>query len=138
MLAATRSIGENVLLGYGAVDFVPYATLERSRQTRPLLRDSPSAPHMPATLRTSLLVALVLAGGFQPAVAQRPLPPDSVVHALIRRRVDEGRSVGIAMGLIDANGRTRSLAYGRGTPGTSLDERWRSERHPLCRAAQGG
>lgn len=71
---------------------------------------------------TAAGLAIVLAGVGRPVVAQRPLPSDSVVRAIIRQRVDEGRNVGIAVGLVDADGRTRFLAYGRGAGGTPLDE----------------
>jgi len=57
-----------------------------------------------------------------PVDAQRTLAPDSTVWAIIRERVDAGRNVGIAVGLIDANGQTRTFAYGPGASGTPLDE----------------
>src|SRR6266700_2214871 len=74
---------------------------------------------MHTSLRTLALGVVALAPC---ALAQRPLPPDSVVRAIIRQRVDEGRNAGIAVGLVDANGHTRSLAHGRGAAGTALDE----------------
>ncbi|MBC7895126.1 MAG: serine hydrolase [Cytophagaceae bacterium] len=64
----------------------------------------------------------MLVAGATPVVAQRPLPPDSLVRAITRQRVDERRNVGIAVGLIDADGRTRSFAYGRGAGDAPLDE----------------
>jgi serine-type D-Ala-D-Ala carboxypeptidase/endopeptidase len=55
------------------------------------------------------------------ADAQRPLSSDSGVRAIIRERVDAGRNAGIAVGLIDANGQTRTVAYGPGAGGAQLD-----------------
>lgn len=51
--------------------------------------------------------------------AARAFPPDSVVLAIIRQRVEEKRSAGIVVGMVDASGRTRILSYGdpgRGQP----------------------
>jgi CubicO group peptidase (beta-lactamase class C family) len=72
--------------------------------------------------RTLVLTAISLAAAARPSVAQRALPSDSVVQAIIRQRVDEGRNAGIAIGLIDGDGKTRTVAYGRGAGGASLDE----------------
>ena len=77
---------------------------------------------MQPIIRTSCLaLALPLAFAVRPLAAQQ-LPADSVVRAIIRQRVDEGRNVGIAVGLVDADGRMRSVAYGRGAAGAPLDE----------------
>jgi len=68
-----------------------------------------------------LLLALsTLAGS---AAAQAPLPPDSVVRSIIRQRVEEKRSAGIVVGLLDADGRTRYVAFGDPGPNQpALDE----------------
>jgi CubicO group peptidase (beta-lactamase class C family) len=51
-------------------------------------------------------------------VAQtRAFPTDADVLAIIKQRVDEKRSAGIVVGLIDADGRTRVVAYGDPGPG---------------------
>ncbi len=81
-------------------------------------------------IRLSVVAAFVLAAPAGACVqeptpapaAQRPLPADSVARAIIRQRVDEGRNVGIAVGLIDADGRTRTITHGRGPGGASLDD----------------
>jgi serine-type D-Ala-D-Ala carboxypeptidase/endopeptidase len=49
--------------------------------------------------------------------AAAPLPPDSVVLAIIRQRVEEKRSAGIVIGLLDADGTTRVVAFGDPGPG---------------------
>ena len=55
-----------------------------------------------------LAMALVMATAVQ-ATAQ--FPSDSAVLAIIKQRVDFGRSSGIVVGLLDADGRTRVVAY---------------------------
>jgi len=73
----------------------------------------------------ALLVALI-AG--VPLIAQQPaapasgaaqvgLPSDAEVLALIKQRVDDKRSAGIVVGLIDADGRQRIVSYGDPGPG---------------------
>ncbi|HVX39049.1 MAG TPA: serine hydrolase [Gemmatimonadaceae bacterium] len=52
----------------------------------------------------------------QPA-AVRSFPPDSVVYAMIRQRVEEQRSAGIVVGLLEPDGHTRVIAYGDPGPG---------------------
>jgi serine-type D-Ala-D-Ala carboxypeptidase/endopeptidase len=75
-------------------------------------------------MRLSFAVPLTAAGlaGAVPAAAQRPLPSDSVVRAIVRERVDDGRYAGIAIGLIDADGRTRTVAYGPRAGVTPFDD----------------
>ncbi len=52
------------------------------------------------------------------AVAEAPaFPSDSAVLAIIRQRVDEKRSAGIVVGLLEPDGRTRIIAYGDPGPG---------------------
>ncbi|HEY7236096.1 MAG TPA: serine hydrolase [Gemmatimonadaceae bacterium] len=62
--------------------------------------------------------------GQQPAgtastVAARPraLASDAEILAIIKQRVDEKRSAGIVIGVIDANGHSRVVAYGDAGPG---------------------
>jgi len=47
----------------------------------------------------------------------RAFPSDSVVLAIIRQRVEEKRSAGIVVGLLEPDGRTRVVAYGDPGPG---------------------
>ena len=51
------------------------------------------------------------------AVAEAPFPSDSAVLAIIRQRVEEKRSAGIVVGLLEPDGRTRVVAYGDPGPG---------------------
>ena len=51
------------------------------------------------------------------AASSRAFPADSAVLAIIKQRVDEKRSAGIVVGLLDPDGRTRVLAYGDPGPG---------------------
>ena len=71
--------------------------------------------------RTAATVAFAIAGIAPAAAAQRALPPDSAVLAIIRDRVDTHRAAGIAVGLIDANGQRRTVAWGAGADGAPLD-----------------
>src|SRR5690349_16001674 len=51
--------------------------------------------------------------GAAAAVAHsRALPSDADILAIIKQRVDEKRSAGIVIGVIDADGRTRVVTYG--------------------------
>ncbi|GJG85228.1 hypothetical protein tb265_04090 [Gemmatimonadetes bacterium T265] len=52
-----------------------------------------------------------------PAAAPRAFPPDTTVLGIIRQRVDQKRSAGIVVGLLEPDGRTRVLAYGDPGPG---------------------
>ncbi len=54
--------------------------------------------------------------------AQKPdavsaFPDDAAILALIKSRVDEGRAVGIVLGVLDADGATRIVSYGNAGPG---------------------
>ena len=46
-----------------------------------------------------------------------PFPSDSAVLALIRQRVEEGRSAGIVIGLLEPDGKRRIIAHGDPGPG---------------------
>ena len=77
------------------------------------------------------LMTLAVLGGIAvtpPLVAQQPAAPASAVRsnalasdaeilAIIKKRVDEKRSAGIVIGVIDADGRSRVVAYGDPGPG---------------------
>lgn len=51
-----------------------------------------------------------------PGAAQSALPSDAEILAMIKQRVDEKRSAGIVVGVIDPDGRRRIVSYG--DPGT--------------------
>ena len=72
----------------------------------------------------AILVALVAnidAGAQQPAVSstavQSALPTDAEILAIIKQRVGDKRSAGIVVGVIDADGHQRIVAYGDPGPG---------------------
>jgi D-alanyl-D-alanine-carboxypeptidase/D-alanyl-D-alanine-endopeptidase len=75
--------------------------------------------HAPHRARTALLLAcLALLPAFAGAQAPtRTFPPDSAVLAILTQRVEEKRSAGIVVGMVDANGRTRVVAFGDPGPG---------------------
>ena len=51
------------------------------------------------------------------AAPSRALTSDADILALIKQRVDEKRSAGIVIGVLDADGRSRVVAYGDPGPG---------------------
>ena len=67
--------------------------------------------------------ALVSSAFAQPSPAStgsatpRAFPADSAVLSIIKQRVDEKRSAGIVVGLLDPDGRTHIVAYGDPGPG---------------------
>jgi len=65
------------------------------------------------------LVALAGVADAQPATTPsvRTLPSDAETLAIIKQRVDEKRSAGIVVGLLDASGAARIVAYGDPGPG---------------------
>ena len=67
-----------------------------------------------------LLLAPVTSIAQSPAASvasARAFPSDSAVLALIKQRVEEKRSAGIVVGLLEPDGRTRVIAYGDPGPG---------------------
>lgn len=68
-----------------------------------------------ATRLLTLLAGLCLAPW--PAAAQSAFPPDSRIRQIIERRIGEGRTAGIVVGLLAADGETRILAAGQAGPG---------------------
>ena len=52
-----------------------------------------------------------------PASIAKGFPTDSAVLAIIKQRVEEKRSAGIVVGILEPNGRTRIVAYGDPGPG---------------------
>ena len=67
------------------------------------------------------LVAGVSVGAQQPAAAvaarQPALPTDAEILAIIKQRVEDKRSAGIVVGVIDADGHQRIVSYGDPGPG---------------------
>lgn len=64
------------------------------------------------------MVATALASvAAQSNSAGRAFPADAEVLAIIKQRVDEKRSAGIVVGLLESNGTTRIIAYGDPGPG---------------------
>ena len=70
--------------------------------------------------RGTLLVAIAAApqsSGAQERAPTASFPPDSTILAIIRQRVEERRSVGIVVGLLEADGTRRVIAHGDPGPG---------------------
>jgi len=65
-------------------------------------------------LVTTLIASLPIANH---AAAQQPFPPDSAILSIIRQRVQEKRSAGIVVGVLEPDGRTRIVAFGDPGPG---------------------
>jgi D-alanyl-D-alanine-carboxypeptidase/D-alanyl-D-alanine-endopeptidase len=62
------------------------------------------------TCRIAIIATLLLAStGALPAAPQ--FPSDSALLAIIKQRVDNGRSAGIVVGLLEPDGKTRVVAY---------------------------
>ena len=57
------------------------------------------------------VVAATLLVSFAPVYATAQFPSDSAVQAIIKQRVDNQRSSGIVVGLLEPDGRTRVVAY---------------------------
>ena len=78
-------------------------------------------------LTASMLIALLAASSVgaqqqtgaaaSAATTARALPSDAEILGLIKQRVDEKRSAGIVIGVLDADGRTRIISYGDPGPG---------------------
>jgi CubicO group peptidase (beta-lactamase class C family) len=64
--------------------------------------------------RSLFLFALVLLSPF--AVHAQHFPSDEYLMTLIQSRVDEGRAVGIVLGVLEADGTTRIISYGDAGP----------------------
>ena len=76
-------------------------------------------PIMAIPLVRAAVVSLAVATLAQqaPPGTARALPSDAAALAIIKQRVDEKRSTGIVVGLVDASGATRIVAYGSPGPG---------------------
>jgi CubicO group peptidase (beta-lactamase class C family) len=73
-------------------------------------------PRCLAVIGAVLLLSLASRAEQTPS-ASATLPPDAEVLATIKQRVDDKRSAGIVVGLLDAAGTTRVVAYGDPGPG---------------------
>ncbi|MEJ7810699.1 MAG: serine hydrolase [Gemmatimonadaceae bacterium] len=73
-------------------------------------------PFARAALALALFVTSTLAVPSPRAAAQAAFPSDSVIRAILKERVDAGRSAGIVVGTLDAGGKRRVVAYGAGGP----------------------
>ena len=80
------------------------------------------------TVRLTTLALLGAVSATIPVAAQQPavstagaarsgIPPDAEILAIIKQRVDDKRSAGIVVGVIDADGRQRIVSYGDPGPG---------------------
>jgi CubicO group peptidase (beta-lactamase class C family) len=69
-----------------------------------------------AALRTNAL-AQQQAGSSASTSAARRFPNDDEILRIIKQRVDEKRSAGIVIGILDEDGRTRIIAFGDPGPG---------------------
>ncbi len=81
---------------------------------------------LPATLFAVLACPLRgQARDAQPRDAQPPrhLPTDSPVAAILRARVDSRQAAGLAVGLVDRDGATRVVTYGRAAPDAPITAR---------------
>jgi D-alanyl-D-alanine-carboxypeptidase/D-alanyl-D-alanine-endopeptidase len=64
-------------------------------------------------MKNLLLLILALSS----TAAAQSFPSDSAIFAIIKQRVDDKRSAGIVIGLLEADGRRRYFAYGDPGPG---------------------
>lgn len=76
---------------------------------------------MNAFLRSLAICAELVAATSAAAVGQ--VPADSVIERIIRDRVEGGRSAGIVIGVIDADGAQRVVGWPKQLSGVHLDER---------------
>jgi D-alanyl-D-alanine-carboxypeptidase/D-alanyl-D-alanine-endopeptidase len=67
-----------------------------------------------AALLATLILPLASARSVR---AQQAFPPDSTILAILRQRVEEKRSTGIVVGVLEPSGRTRIVAFGDAGPG---------------------
>jgi serine-type D-Ala-D-Ala carboxypeptidase/endopeptidase len=75
------------------------------------------APILAALIAQSLSPAVLSAQMAEKAAAARALATDSAVLAIIKQRVEEKRSAGIVVGILEPDGRTRIVAFGDPGPG---------------------
>ena len=76
----------------------------------------PSISMIARTARLVSLPLLVAAFGVAPAHAQH-FPSDAEIEAILQQRIDEGRGVGIVVGVLEADGTTRIVSSGEAGPG---------------------
>src|ERR1035437_6572293 len=94
---------------------------QRLTATRHRFRVTPGVPMPNAMMRTplALLLATLVVPLVSPRVAnaQQAFPADSAVLSIIKQRVEEKRSAGIVVGILEPDGRTRVIAFGDPGPG---------------------
>jgi len=77
--------------------------------------------HLPSTLLLAAMITAPRVPAQQPtappAASARALPSDDEILSIIRQRVQEKRSAGIVVGVIDPDGRQRIVSYGDAGPG---------------------
>lgn len=64
------------------------------------------------TLSLAVLVSVTSVSASAPLAAQHAFPPDSSIQALLEQTVRDGRTVGIVVGLLEADGSRRVVAHG--------------------------
>ena len=62
--------------------------------------------------KLSMLITVLAVVVMAAPLAAQHFPADSEIQELIRTRVDEGRATGIVVGVLEADGTRRILAYG--------------------------
>lgn len=72
---------------------------------------------LPLVLEALAICPTVHAQSAAVVTSARAFPADSTVLAIIRQRVEDKRSAGMVVGLLESDGRTRVVAYGDPGPG---------------------
>lgn len=70
-----------------------------------------------------LLAVLSLGGAAAQEVAVQHFPADEDLHLMLRYLVEDGEAPGVALGVVEADGSSRVVAYGEGPEGQSLSPR---------------
>jgi D-alanyl-D-alanine-carboxypeptidase/D-alanyl-D-alanine-endopeptidase len=71
----------------------------------------------PSRVASSNAAVAPTSAGVPAVVSTGAFPPDSVVLSILKQRVGEKRSAGIVVGMLDADGHARYVAYGDAGPG---------------------
>jgi serine-type D-Ala-D-Ala carboxypeptidase/endopeptidase len=83
----------------------------------PVVALAAAAQRKPGQHRTGQRRSRRAGGSAQQNEAGAKLPPDAAVLQMIKKPVDAGESAGMVVGLVDADGKTRVVAYGDAGPG---------------------
>ena len=81
------------------------------------LSSSAAALSVIATLSSAPRIVPAQQSGTPGAAAARGFPSDAEILAILKQRVEEKRSAGIVVGILEAGGHTRIIAYGDPGPG---------------------